>query len=107
MPGVDWSGLEAELVTGWQRKGHIHTDPFYYVEYGLALLGALQVWRNALQNQPAAVAAYRQALSLGYSVPLPQLFATAGARFAFDAGTLGEVVDLVLRTIEELESQQM
>jgi len=52
------------------------------------------------------VAAYRQALSLGYSVPLPQLFATAGARFAFDAGTLGELIDLVLDTIERLESQQ-
>lgn len=106
MPGVDWSGLEQELVTGWHRKGHIHTDPFYYVEYGLALLGALQVWRNALGDQSAAVAAYRQALSLGYSVPLPQLFATAGARFAFDAGTLGELVDLVLDMIERLESQQ-
>ncbi len=106
MPGVDWSGLEQELVTGWHRKGHIHTDPFYYVEYGLALLGALQVWRNALGDQSAAVAAYRQALSLGYSVPLPQLFATAGARFAFDAGTLGELIDLVLDTIERLESQQ-
>jgi oligoendopeptidase F len=106
MPGVDWSGLEQELVTGWHRKGHIHTDPFYYVEYGLALLGALQVWRNALRDQAAAVAAYREALSLGYSVPLPQLFATAGARFAFDAGILGEVVDLILHTIDRLESQQ-
>jgi oligoendopeptidase F len=107
MPGVDWSGLEQELVTGWHRKGHIHTDPFYYVEYGLALLGALQVWRNALGDQSAAVAAYRQALALGYSVPLSQLFATAGARFAFDAGTLGEVVDLMLHQIDKLESKQI
>ncbi len=77
------------------------------MEYGLALLGALQVWRNALGDQSAAVAAYRQALALGYSVPLSQLFATAGARFAFDAGTLGEVVDLTLHQIDKLESQQI
>ncbi len=106
MPGVDWSGLEDELVTGWQRKAHIHTDPFYYVEYGLALLGAVQVWYNALKDQAAAVAAYRKALSLGYSKPLPQLFATAGARFAMDAGTLGKAVDLMLEAIEDLESRQ-
>ena len=106
MPGVDWSGLEQEMVTGWQRKGHIHTDPFYYVEYGLALLGAVQVWNNALKDQKAAVAAYRKALSLGYSVSLPRLFATAGARFAMDAGTLGAAVDLMLQAINELESQQ-
>lgn len=105
MPGVDWSGLEDELVTGWQRKAHIHTDPFYYVEYGLALLGAVQVWHNALKDRAAAVAAYRKALSLGYSKPLPQLFATAGARFAMDAGTLGKAVDLMLEAIEDLESQ--
>lgn len=106
MPGVDWSGLEQEMITGWQRKGHIHTDPFYYVEYGLALLGAVQVWNNALKDQRAAVAAYRKALSLGYSVSLPQLFATAGARFAMDAGALAKAVDLMLQAIDELESQQ-
>ncbi len=106
MPGVDWSGLEDDLVTGWQRKAHIHTDPFYYIEYGLALMGAVQVWRNAMADQPRAVADYRKALSLGYSVPLPKLYAAAGARFAFDSETLGEVVDLMLEVIDELESQQ-
>jgi len=103
MTGVDWSGLEQEKMTGWQRKLHIHEDPFYYVEYGLALLGAAQVWRNALKDQRAATAAYRWALALGGTATLPQLYAAAGARFAFDAGTLGEVVDLMERTISELE----
>ena len=103
MTGVDWSGLEQEKMTGWQRKLHIHEDPFYYVEYGLALLGAAQVWRNALKDQRAATAAYRRALALGGTATLPQLYAAAGARFAFDASTLGEVVDLMERTISELE----
>lgn len=107
MPGVDWSGLEDELVTGWQRKVHIHTDPFYYVEYGLAQMGAVQVWRNALKDQSQAVADYRKALSLGYSVPLPELYAAAGARFAFDAGMLQEVIDLMLTVMEDLEGQQI
>jgi oligoendopeptidase F len=105
MPDMDWSGLEEELKTGWQRKLHIHTDPFYYVEYGLAQLGAMQVWRNALDDQAAAVAAYRRALSLGATVSLPQLFTTAGARFALDAATLGEAVELMMRMIEKLETE--
>ncbi len=103
MPGVDWSGLEGYRRQGWQQKLHIHTVPFYYVEYGLAQLGAIQVWANALKDQSAAVTAYRQALALGGTVPLPELFKAAGARLAFDSETLGEAVSLMVRTIEELE----
>jgi oligoendopeptidase F len=103
MRGVDWSGLEDIMATGWQRKQHILQSPFYYIEYGLAQLGAAQIWRNALDDQSGAVAAYRKALSLGGTVPLPQLYAAAGARFAFDARTLQNAVDLMERTIAELE----
>ena len=106
MPGVDWSGLEAERATGWQRKLHIHEDPFYYVEYGLAQLGAFQVWGNALKDQAGAVAAYRKALSLGGTATLPQLYATAGARLAFDAGTLSSAIRLAEETITKLEEQE-
>ena len=105
MPGVDWSGLDEEMKTGWHRKLHIHQVPFYYVEYGLAQLGAMQIWRNVLSDQAGAVASYRQALALGGSVPLPQLFAAAGARFAFDAGTLRAAVDLAEEIIDKLETQ--
>ncbi len=104
MPGIDWSGLEDAEATGWQRKHHIHTLPFYYVEYGLALLGAMQVWGNSLKDQPAAVTSYRQALSLGGTVALPQLYQAAGARLAFDAPTLKKAVDLAESVIEELEN---
>jgi oligoendopeptidase F len=104
MRGQDWSGLDAEMMTGWQRKLHIHQIPFYYVEYGMAQLGAMQVWRNALRDQAAAVRAYRQALSLGGTVGLPELYRTAGAKFAFDAQTLGEVVQLAVETIQQLEA---
>ena len=102
MPGIDWTGLEAERMTGWQRKLHIFTHPFYYVEYGLAQLGAVQVWRNSLHDQAGAIAAYRRALALGGTAPIPQLFAAAGARFAFDAATLREAVELIEDTLARL-----
>ena len=102
-PYIDWNGYEDVMMTGWQRKDHIHQAPFYYVEYGLALLGAVQIWRNALENQEKAVNAYRRALALGGTAPLPQLFETAGARFAFDADTLQEAVGLMESTILTLE----
>jgi oligoendopeptidase F len=103
VPAVDWSGLEAELVTGWHRKLHIFSAPLYYVEYGLAQMGAVQVWRNALRDQAGAVASYRRALALGGTATLPQLYEAAGARFAFDHETMGEVVGLIERTLAQLE----
>ena len=103
MKGIDYSGLEDSKVTGWHRKLHIFQIPFYYVEYGLAQLGAVQVWRNSLQNQAKAVADYRSALALGGTEPLPKLFAAAGAKFGFDAGIVRECVDLAERTINELD----
>lgn len=103
MPGVDWSGFETEMATGWHRKPHIHQMPFYYVEYGLALLGALQIWRNASQDQARAVTAYRRALALGATRSLPELFAAAEVRFAMDAETLGQVIDLIENTLTTLE----
>ncbi len=102
IPGVDWSGLEDARVTGWHRKGHIFQVPFYYVDYGLAQMGAAQVWRNSMQDQAKAVQQYKMALSLGGTRPLPELYAAAGAKFAFDAGTLGEVVGLMEKTIDDL-----
>jgi oligoendopeptidase F len=103
MKGVDWTGLELEKASGWQRKLHIFEDPFYYVDYGLAQLGAVQVWANSLRNQAEAVKKYRSGLALGATRPLPALFEACGAKLAFDAETLGEVVALIEQTIQELE----
>jgi oligoendopeptidase F len=103
MVGVDWSGLDGVMATGWQRKAHIFEVPYYYVEYGLASLGAFQVWRNAMQEQGAAVKAYRRALALGGTATLPKLYETAGARFAMDTRALQEAVSLAEGMIEELE----
>ena len=103
MTGVDWSGFAAERVSGWHRKLHIFHIPFYYVEYGMAQVGALQVWRNALQDQSGAVATYRSALGLGGTRTLPGLYAAAGAEFRFDENMLSDLVHLIEGTLEQLE----
>ncbi|MBZ0291207.1 MAG: M3 family oligoendopeptidase [Anaerolineae bacterium] len=92
MPGVDWSGLEDYLADGWRMKLHIHQVPFYYIDYGLAQLGAVQIWQRAQTDRAQAVADYRHALSLGGTVALPALYAAAGAKLAFDAATLADAV---------------
>lgn len=105
LPGVDWSGLDDAKATGWQRKLHIFRAPFYYVDYGLAQMGAVQVWRNARQDQAAAVADYKRALAMGGTGTLPELYAAAGAKFAFDSATMREIVDLIESTLAELGVQ--
>ncbi len=103
LPMVDWSGLEDIRRVFWQRQLHIFELPFYYIEYGLAQLGAAQIWANSLSDQAGAVAAYRKALSLGGTASLPELYRTAGARLSFDADTLLPIVELIERTINEME----
>ena len=100
--GVDWSGCEQEQVARWYEQVHFFSYPFYYIEYGIAQMGAFQVWRNALQDQAAAVAAYRRALALGGSRPLPELFAAAGAHLVFDEAGMGELVMLVEEQLASL-----
>lgn len=105
MSWMDWTGLEEELKTGWHRKLHIHQLPFYYVEYGLALLGSVQVWDRSLTGRARALTDYRKALALGGTVPIPDLFRTAGAQFVFDEQSLGSAVALMERTIQGLTDE--
>jgi len=102
--GVDWSGLDAERVARWYRQLHIFELPFYYIEYGLAQLGALQVFRNAVRDPKGAVAAYKQFLSLGGTRPLPELYAAAGVKLVFDAETMAELVAFTEERIEALRA---
>ena len=89
---VDWSGLDRERIARWYQQPHFFSSPFYYIEYGLAQLAALQVWRNSRRDHRGAVRMYRAALALGATKPLPELFAAAGAKLVFDAETMGEIV---------------
>jgi len=92
------------MATGWQRKDHIHQSPFYYIEYGLALLGAVQIWRNAMANYGRAVEQYKSALALGGTVSLPELFRAAGVQLTFNARTLRKAVDWMDSAMIELGS---
>ncbi len=95
MRGVDWSGLDNILADGWRMKLHIHQVPFYYVDYGLAQLAAVQIWQRSWQDRAQAVADYLHALSLGGTATLPDLYAAAGAKLAFDAPTLQTAADFI------------
>ncbi len=93
-PGLDWSGLEHIRAKGWQYF-HIFVVPFYMLEYAFAWLGAVQIWQNVLHDPQAALKRYREALALGGTRPLPELFEAAGAKFAFDRATVGELMHFV------------
>jgi oligoendopeptidase F len=84
----DWSGYEAAREALWHRQLHLFYVPMYYVEYGIAQLGALQLWLKARQDPRRAMANYRAALALGGTRPLPDLFAAAGINFDFSEKTL-------------------
>jgi oligoendopeptidase F len=103
--GVDWAGLDRERVARWYRQLHVFQYPFYYIEYGIAQIGALQVWRNSLRDPAGAVAQYRQALALGAVRGLPEIYRVAGAKLTFEAGAIGELVALVESQIDQVRSQ--
>jgi len=104
IPSIDYNGLTHYLESGWHRKRHIHRSPFYYIEYGLAQLGAVQIWGNALNDPELALRNYRNALSLGGTATINGCYAAAGVRFALDAETLAQAVSLIENTLDELAS---
>ena len=97
--GVDWSGLEDARAQQWTSQTHLFTSPLYYIEYGIAQIAALQVWQRYRADRGAAVAAYRAALALGGSRPMPELFSAAGVRFDVSTATLHSLVGEVLGVI--------
>jgi len=92
---VDWSGHETGRAALWHRQLHIFVCPLYYIEYGIAQLGALQLWANSKVDKARALRDYRSALSLGASRPLPELFSAAGCRFDFTVATVKPLVELL------------
>ncbi|OIR10196.1 MAG: M3 family oligoendopeptidase [Marine Group III euryarchaeote CG-Epi6] len=99
---IDYSGCEDIIATGWHNKLHIYHVPFYYVEYGMAQLGAIQIWGKSLKDAKKAIGDYRAALSLGGNATLPQLYEAAGARFSFDDKTLEYAANLIEEQIKDL-----
>jgi oligoendopeptidase F len=102
-PFVDWTGLEEAQAIDWHQQLHLFRYPFYYIEYGIAALGSLQIWRRYRRDRGAAIAGYRAALALGGSRPLPELFAAAGARFAMDGPAVADAAEGILSRLADLE----
>jgi oligoendopeptidase F len=78
---VDWAGLDDFLGTSWHRILHLFSVPFYYIEYGIAQLGALQLWLNYKAEPRVAIAMYKAALALGGSRTVPELYKACGLEF--------------------------
>ncbi len=100
---VSWDGISQYRPNGWQRQLHLFSHPFYYIEYGIAQLGALQLWLQSIEKgESTAVESYIRALSLGGSKPLPELFASAGLVFDFGADTVKRLADRVHAELAKL-----
>jgi oligoendopeptidase F len=102
---VDWSGCEAARASLWHRQLHIFIHPFYYVEYGIAQLGALQVWANSKRDRAKALNDYKKSLALGGSRRLPELFSAAGCKFQFDAATIKPLIQLASTELKKLQAE--
>lgn len=102
-PEVDWSGLEAEQRQIWQRQHHLFDCPLYYVEYGIAELGALQLWVQFRDKPQETLANYRRAQALGNSRRLSELFRTAGMKFDFSPDMIRPLMKAVSEELDRLK----
>jgi oligoendopeptidase F len=92
---TDWSGLQHAKDYLWQKQLHLYEVPFYYVEYGMAQLGAFAVWRNFRKDPVKGLKGYQNALKLGYLRPIPEIYAAANIRFDFSRNYIRELVNFV------------
>jgi oligoendopeptidase F len=99
---VDYSGLETYRSNAWQRQLHLFEVPFYYIEYGIAQLGAIGMWMQYKTNKQSAIDNYCNALALGGTKTLPELFKTAGLEFDFSPGKIKVLMDFVKNEMENL-----
>jgi oligoendopeptidase F len=92
---VDWTGEEEALEVGWQKQLHLFEVPFYYIEYGMAQLGAIAVWRNYKKDSEKALKQYAAALKLGYTKSIGEIYETAGVRFDFSVDYVRDLANFV------------
>jgi oligoendopeptidase F len=101
-PVIDFSGLEPYRQYGWQRQLHLFEVPFYYIEYGIAQLGAIGLWKQYKENKKAALENYIRALDLGGTKTLPELFNEAGLRFDFSPENINELMGFIKKEVDRL-----
>ncbi|MFN5418186.1 MAG: M3 family oligoendopeptidase [Flavobacteriia bacterium] len=99
---VDWTGYEEVRSFSWHRQLHLFEVPFYYIEYGIAQLGALSVWKNSKTDLTKAIHDYKEALKLAYTKTLPELYKTAGIKFDFSDGYVKDLADFIQTELKTL-----
>ncbi|TNE82365.1 MAG: M3 family oligoendopeptidase [Bacteroidetes bacterium] len=101
---TDWTGHETAKLYTWQKQLHIYEVPFYYIEYGFAQLGAIAVWKNYMENKAKGLQQYKDALSLGYTQAIPEIYKTSGARFDFSNAYVQELMDFVYSEYQKVKA---
>ena len=101
-PKVDMAGFEDIQKVSWQRQGHLFGVPFYYVEYGIAQLGALQMWKYHRRDTEDALARYKAGLSLGYTRGLTELFQASGLELSFSESYVSDLIGEIDEALAEL-----
>ena len=99
---ADWTDLDQQFGNVWQKQLHLFEVPFYYIEYAIAQLGAIAVWKNYKENPEKALEQYLAALSLGYTKPMNEIYETAGIKFDFSAEYVKELAAFVKEELEKL-----
>lgn len=100
---IDWTGLEEIRANMWQKQLHIFEVPFYYIEYGIAQLGALAVWKNYRENPEKGLQQYLAALKLGYTAPMKKIYKAAGIRFDFTLENINNLMQFLQDEMDKLE----
>jgi len=99
---ADWNDFEQQFGNVWQKQLHLFEVPFYYIEYAIAQLGAIAVWKNYKENPSQALDQYLAALALGYTKPMNEIYETAGIKFDFSADYIKELADFVKTELKKL-----
>ncbi len=99
---ADWTDLAQQFGNVWQKQLHLFEVPFYYIEYAIAQLGAIAVWKNYKENPEKALQQYLEALALGYTKPINEIYETAGIKFDFSAEYVQELASFVKSELEKL-----
>ncbi|MEZ4826177.1 MAG: M3 family oligoendopeptidase [Bacteroidia bacterium] len=100
---VNWEGYEEVRQHLWLKQGHIFDVPFYYIEYAIAQLGALAIWRNYKMNPQQGLNQYLEALKLGYTCPIPEIYRKAGISFDFSEDYVRTCVDFCLEEYKNIQ----
>jgi oligoendopeptidase F len=99
---TDWNGLQSAKDYLWQKQLHLYEVPFYYIEYGMAQLGAIAVWRNYRHDKKKGLQGYMNALKLGYMKSIPEIYKAANIKFDFSKEYIQELMKFVKEELTKI-----